>query len=68
MTVQRCPCPLPVFKETFHKHARAVLRHNVQEQVPTIVLTFPVRRSYVVLIFRRHRFQHPSAAIVGDVM
>ena len=28
MTTQRCPRKLPVFKETFHEHARTTLPHN----------------------------------------
>ena len=58
MTAQRCPCRLLDFKETFHKHARTVLRHNFQETVPGTVLAFFIRGSHVVLILSRHPFQH----------
>ena len=64
MTAQRCPCQLLVFKETLSTSVPGtVLRHSFQETVPGMVLTFLVRGSFVVLILRRHHFQHALVAV-----
>ena len=43
MTAQGCKCQLLVVKETSHKRAPNVLRHNFQDTVPGLVLTFLIR-------------------------
>ena len=57
VTAESCPCKFLVFKETYHQHARITLPHNVQEQLPGIVLIFLVGGDHIVLILGRQHVQ-----------